>query len=172
MTSLPLAIAASPSITAEALLLTTSAASAPVARATSSDICACLDPRRPVARSSSRSLYPCAARSIASFASSLSGARPRFVCSTTPVALITWRGHSADIDAARSPMAAISSCNSGALPPDEISLLASARHSLMSSTTKLRECALTISVTRSSDSRRSTLGSDLYAEVMSHISRT
>ena len=92
ITSLPAATAASPSMSADALLFTTSAASAPVAWQTRSEMRACLDPRFPSLRSSSRLLYPDAAMATAFRLSSLSGARPRFVCSTTPVALTTRRG--------------------------------------------------------------------------------
>ena len=63
-------------------LFTTSAASAPHARASSAPARSRRDPRRPVATSSSRFVY-------AAGCSTPSGARPRLVCSSTPVALIT-----------------------------------------------------------------------------------
>ena len=48
-------------------------------------------PRSPVAKSSSMFEYPCATSTTCRSASTLSGARPRFVCRITPVALITGR---------------------------------------------------------------------------------
>src|SRR6185437_5541946 len=48
-------------------------------------------PRPPVSKSNSRLQYPRAVSSMRRIAASLSGARPRFVCKITPVALITRR---------------------------------------------------------------------------------
>src|SRR5438093_663254 len=79
----------SASSTAAALLLTTSAASAPVKARRSSSTRASRSPRRPVTRSSSRFEAWRAAPASAAIASSASGARPRFVCRTTPLALTT-----------------------------------------------------------------------------------
>ncbi len=45
----------------------------------------------PVVRSNSRLLYPREAPAMAAMVSSLMGARPRFVCRMTPVALMTGR---------------------------------------------------------------------------------
>ena len=58
MTRLPAAAAASPSMTADALLLTTNAASAPVAWQISSATRACRDPREPVSRSKLKVAVP------------------------------------------------------------------------------------------------------------------
>src|SRR5690606_11962301 len=81
----------SASTTAAALLFTTSAASAPVNSVSREAQWSYRDPRSPDSRSYSRFVYDSAARSTAARAAAASGARPRFVCSTTPVALITGR---------------------------------------------------------------------------------
>ncbi len=70
-------------------------------------------PRRPVARSSSTSVAP-PATVTASRAARESGARPRFVCTTTPVALSTSRNEETD-DGSRSSTTATTS--SGATAP-------------------------------------------------------
>ena len=76
---------------AAAQLFTTSASSAPVSSVSSDVQCAWRDPRRPLATSYSSVENPCATVRMASSAGPASGARPRLVCSTTPVALITGR---------------------------------------------------------------------------------
>ncbi len=83
------ASAVNASRTAAALLLTTSASSAPVSRVSSA--CAWLSrlPRFPLARSNSSVAYPWAQSWIACKAAALSGALPKLVCKMTPVALIT-----------------------------------------------------------------------------------
>ena len=88
-TSRPCASAASASSTPAALLFTAIAACAPVSSQSNASTCACRPPRVPCSNSYSRFEYPLATESIASSASNASGARPRFVCTTTPVALIT-----------------------------------------------------------------------------------
>ena len=82
-TDSPPARAARTSITAEAQLLTTIAASAPQALANNCGARSCLEPRSPVRRSSSRFVYR------AELVDTSTGARPMFVCNKTPVALIT-----------------------------------------------------------------------------------
>ena len=87
--SRPAASAVAASTRAAALLLTTctlSAAGTAAARAAS--VPRPRRPRVPLARSNSTSVQPAAAAS-ASVAAADSGARPRLVCSSTPVALIT-----------------------------------------------------------------------------------
>ena len=115
-TGLPFASVWRARSSAAAQLLTTSASSASVRAARISS--ARLDrlPRLPVSRSTSRSEYPAAARVTARTAASASGARPRFVCSTTPVALIT--GVSPNVAAAARSIARarISSSSGGSMP--------------------------------------------------------
>jgi hypothetical protein len=73
-------------MTAAALLLTTSAASAPVMRRSTVSTSEARPPRFPVSRSISRLEYAPAIPVIAAIAARESGARPRFVCRITPVA--------------------------------------------------------------------------------------
>ena len=87
-TGLPLASAASASRSAAAQLLTTSAASAPVS-AVSSVSARLAAPAPAPERGRPRGRRRPAARAAARAARSGSGARPRFVCSRTPVALMT-----------------------------------------------------------------------------------
>ena len=123
MTSRPEARAVSPRRTAEALLFTARAASAPVNWRRSDSSWACLDPRRPDSRSNSRLEYPRAVSSTARMAAELRGARPRLVWMTTPVALITRRGSALTDsstrrhtrDATSSSPAAVSPCRTRAL---------------------------------------------------------
>src|SRR6267378_3678681 len=90
MTSLRDASAARASNTAAALLFTTTASSAAARSARRRAACPCRSPRFPATRSYSTVTAPAAA-AIAASARGESGARPRFVCRTTPVALITLR---------------------------------------------------------------------------------
>ena len=98
MTSLRAASAASARSTAAALLFATSASSEPARSARSRAAWPWRSPRLPRARSYSTLTAP-AASMIAASARADSGARPRFVCRTTPVALMTrrsvWRSRSA-----------------------------------------------------------------------------
>ena len=88
---------------APAALFTTSAASAPVASRSSASAAAPRRPRVPAARSYSTAAYP-AASATAALAAADSGARPRFVWSTTPVAFTTARVRAAgDRPAPRPP---------------------------------------------------------------------
>ena len=89
-TSRPRASPPRASSSAPAALLTTSAASAPVASRSSASAAAPRRPRVPAARSYSTAAYP-AASATAALAAADSGARPRLVWSTTPVALTTAR---------------------------------------------------------------------------------
>src|SRR5215831_3826383 len=89
MISRPVASAVAASTSAAALLLTRcTAPAAGTARASASSAPAPRRPRFPEARSNSTSVQPAAART-ASRAAADSGARPRLVCTITPVALIT-----------------------------------------------------------------------------------
>ena len=85
----PRASALSARSSAPAALLTTSASAAPVSSTSRSRQWACREPRVPRPKSYSSAAYPRATRVMEAIAASASGARPRFVCSTTPVALIT-----------------------------------------------------------------------------------
>ena len=89
ITSFPWQRARKAMTVAAALLLTAVADSAPVSRQTHSRMASCRLDRVPVSRSSSRLRYAPAASCAACAASSAIGARPRLVCSTMPVALIT-----------------------------------------------------------------------------------
>src|SRR5437660_8298259 len=89
ITSPPRASAARVTSTAAAQLFTTIAASAPVKRVSNSAVCTSRFPRAPASRSYSRLLYCVALRRNSSTTVCGSGARPRFVCRITPVALIT-----------------------------------------------------------------------------------
>ncbi len=77
---------------AAALLFVTSASCAPVRATRCSSAARKRGPRRPVARSSSRSGAPAAAAAAASIAALGQAARPRFVWRMTPVALIATGG--------------------------------------------------------------------------------
>ena len=90
-TSRPSARAARASSTAAALLLTTSDASAPVTPWSSFARWTCREPRVPASRSYSRFEYPPPTSTTRSSAARASGARPRFVWISTPVALRTRR---------------------------------------------------------------------------------
>ena len=79
------------STSAPALLLTASAASAPVSRFSQPEIWSSRSPRRPVSRSYSSVDGSRIAAVAASIASSGKGARPRLVCRTVPVRLKTRR---------------------------------------------------------------------------------
>src|SRR4051794_16881401 len=116
------ASAAAASSTAPAQLLTTIAASAPVSSHIKPSTCAWRDPRSPPSRSYSKFEYPSAARATASRAESASGARPRFVWTITPEALITRRRRGCESAASHARAASTrASC-----PPDErVSLLRS-----------------------------------------------
>src|ERR1035441_5455958 len=74
--------------------------------------CPWREPRSPVARSSSRLLYPMAARATAARAAGASGARPRFVCTTTPVAFSTRRSEGSRRSFARASKSTSSSAPS------------------------------------------------------------
>ena len=89
--SLPSASAFSASTSAPALLLTASAASAPVSRSSQPEIWSSRSPRRPVSTSYSRVEGSRIAAAAAAIAASGNGARPRLVCSTVPVRLNTRR---------------------------------------------------------------------------------
>ena len=102
ITSPPLAMAESISSTAAALLFTTIALSAPVRRLSSRSTWEYLSPREPEATSYSRVEYPVAAFITASTASFARHARPRLVCSTTPVPFITPLKLGRDLSRARS----------------------------------------------------------------------
>ena len=86
---------------AAALFVTISASSAPVSATRCSSASRYRRPRRPVARSSSRNSVPAAASAAARIAASGHGARPRFVCTMTPVALMTRVGPAATARAPR-----------------------------------------------------------------------
>ena len=77
--------------TAAALLFTTVAASAPVSSQSSSSTSSSRSPRLPSPRSYSSAHGSAAALAIAAITSSGMTARPKFVCSTVPVRLITRR---------------------------------------------------------------------------------
>ena len=169
MTSFPAAMAASPSMIADALLFTTSAASAPVARRARSEMRACREPRLPESRSNSSSLYPRAATAAASMLSSLRGARPRFVCRITPVAFITPRGqlrHSRAADAARRARRSAISSNDGASAPSATAFLASASSSRAISTSASWGRAAAGSATDGCSSAALTDGIALNLDVM------
>ena len=89
--SRPSASAFSASTSAPALLLTASAASAPVSRTSQPEIWSSRSPRRPVSTSYSRVEGSRIAAAAAAIAASGNGARPRLVCSTVPVRLKTRR---------------------------------------------------------------------------------
>ena len=89
--SLPSASAFSASTSAPALLLTASAASAPVSRSSQPEMWSSRSPRRPVSTSYSRVEGSRIAAAAAAIAASGNGARPRLVCSTVPVRLNTRR---------------------------------------------------------------------------------
>src|SRR6266404_392710 len=88
MASPPAANSCSTRKTAAALLFTTTAGT-PNSRWRSAEACASRLPRVPVPRSYSRLVYDDAASATACAAAADIGARPRLVCRTTPVALIT-----------------------------------------------------------------------------------
>ena len=158
MTSRPAARADRPSNRAEALLFTASAASAPVMRRNSDCRCACRDPRRPVPRSISRSEYPRPTASAAARAASLSGARPRLVWMTTPVALMTGRGDGSVRLAISDRTASAISSPDGAALPESTFFRAASSVSRASSTTISRPCAHTAAESDSPFTTRSTLG--------------
>ena len=89
--SRPSASVLSARTSAAAQLFTTSASSAPVSSARRAAQCTCREPRVPASTSYSRFENPLATSRIASSATTASGARPRFVCRTTPVAFNTRR---------------------------------------------------------------------------------
>src|SRR5579862_1606559 len=113
ITARPAASAASATRHAAALLLTTSASSAPVSSRNAPTRCPCRDPRSPCSRSYSRFAYPRATSPTASIAAAASGARPRFVCSTTPVALMTGRNDG------RASSAAAAATSAAGIAPSE-----------------------------------------------------
>ena len=90
-TFLPHPTTDSMSSTAAALLLTTSAPSAPVREQSSRETAVCLLPRVPSSTLYSRVDQRSAAAAAAIAALWLRGARPRLVWSTTPVPLMTGR---------------------------------------------------------------------------------
>ena len=140
---------------APAALFTTSASPAPVSSIRRSRHSAWREPRVPRARSYSRFEYPAAMRLIASRAERASGARPRLVCSTTPVALITGRSDGAARRCTRARTAAPQP-SGGAAPP-----LARACSivSRTARTTRPRGCAVRSAATSGSASSASTAGS-------------
>ncbi len=89
ITSRPRASAPRASSTAAALLLTTMPASAPHAWARSVPACSWRDPRAPASRRYSRFEYPVATSAAAASEPGSMGARPRLVCTITPVAFTT-----------------------------------------------------------------------------------
>ena len=115
-TSRPLARPPRASSSPPAALLATRAASAPVASRSSASAAAPRRPRAPAARSYSTAAYP-AACATASFAAADSGARPRLVCSTTPVAFTTARVRLAHTPSSSPATRAASSSTSGTGPP-------------------------------------------------------
>ena len=111
---------------AAAPLLTANPASAPVTSASSGSSAAVREPRRPVARSNSRLLYPRATSPTAAIASSANGARPRLVWITIPVALITCRNPGRARFANSAPARCSSSSDPGAAAPSRIASRAAA----------------------------------------------
>ena len=147
------------SASAAALFVTTSASSAPVSATRWSSASRYRRPRRPVARSSSRNSVPAAASAAARIAASGHGARPRFVCTITPVPLSTRVGPAPPSNAAsRARTSAARSSGDRASPAS-----ATASRSRSSSTTS-RASATSASASRSpacgrtTASTRSTLG--------------
>ena len=141
ITSLPEAIAASPSITAEALLLTARAASAPVAWQIRLETCSCLEPRLPSARSNSRSLYPAAATLHGLRSCFGSGARVRGWCAARHQSRLPLPGARAlHLDSALVDTKFVSSAAPGGSPPERIVSLAPSSSSRTISTTASWEC--------------------------------
>ena len=124
-TSPPRAVAHRASSTAAALLFTTRASFAPVTVHNTSRTWSCREERSPRARLYSRSVYDEAAMVTARTASSGSRARPRLVCTTTPVALMTRRSDgetaAASRRAAQGTMAAAVTAPPSSSPPSRIS---------------------------------------------------
>ena len=163
-TSLRFASVSRTSSTAAALLLTTSAASAEVSRHSRGSMCRCRSPRRPVAMSNSRLLAPRATSDIDAMASSGSGARPRFVCSTVPVRLNRGMSDGAVIvptrvatDASRSALVRP--------PPDMTAARASSSVPRTASSTSGRPWLRISAAIASSASSRSTEGSSVGDEM-------
>jgi hypothetical protein len=142
--------AASVRSTPEALLLTAIPDSAPETCEINSEIWAFRDPRFPEAMSYSRSEYIDAEAAAALEAAELNGARPRLVCSTTPVAFITEFGHGPHARSARPTISAIIDSIVGASPFLSIDKRAFASTSLAivvtASWEKSRTSAITSSV--------------------------
>ena len=86
---------------AAALLFVTNASSAPVSATRCSSAVRTRAPRRPVSRSSSRSRYRPARSAAACATATAHGARPRFVWTMTPVALMTGIGPASSNDSSR-----------------------------------------------------------------------
>ena len=101
------------SSTAAALLLTTMAASAPVTAASRLSMWLCREPRQPFSTSYSSVEYLRATCSTASAACRDRQERPRFVCSTTPVPLMTGRREGSRSAAARTYAASRIASRSG-----------------------------------------------------------
>src|SRR5256886_5683689 len=138
-TSPPRASAASVTSTAAAQLFTTMAASAPVKRVNSSVVCTSRFPRAPASRSYSRLLYCVALRRNSSTTVSVSGARPKFVCKITPVALITG---CSDRERIRSTSLPMSSSTEAAFSPSAVQFESPARRERRSASTS-RETSTT-----------------------------
>ncbi len=115
--------------TAAALLLT-AIPGAPSSRSSSPAICVSRFPRRPASRSYSRLEYP------PGIVKGASGARPRLVCSTTPVALMTRRREGHSRAASASPTR--SSAASAPAFPARSSVRSPSRTRRASATTRVR----------------------------------
>ena len=152
-TSRPSAWVERASTSAPAALFTTNASSAPVRRRSLSRPCVERCPRVPVERSYSRLVYPAAAAIAASIAARASGARPRFVCRTTPVALSTGRS---PVRLVSSTRAEISAAQSSGGPARRVR--ADSSDARTAETTSARGEVLSSSATRGSRRRPSTEG--------------
>ena len=143
-TSRPGASAISSRSTAPALLLTAKAASAPVSRVSRAATWVSRVPRAPSSKSYSRLLYERATCATWSTAASEREARPRLVCSITPVRLSTGRSPGRCQPASRAPAAAarasaLKAPSTG--PPARISCRVVSTAARMASTTCDRACA-------------------------------
>ena len=149
------ASAESASSSAPAALLTTSASAAPVSSKRRPRHSAWREPRVPAARSYSRFEYSPAMRRSAAIAAGASGALPRLVCSTTPVALMTGSSDGAASRWARARTAGPQP-SGGTAPP---SARAASIVSRTARSTRLRGCVASSAATSGSASKASTAGS-------------
>jgi hypothetical protein len=157
-TSRPRASPPRASSSAPAALLTTRAASAPVAALASASAAAPRRPLVPAARSYSTLAYP-AASATAARAAADSGARPRLVCSTTPVAFTTPRVRRAQSASSVPATLAASSSIPGTGPPPAAARRPAASASRAAPTTGPRPNAATRSTSTGCPSSRSIFGS-------------